>query len=131
MKRRNYVDTSDWNCLLCHVPPEEDLDHLFFACPFSHQSWNDIGIQWHMNLHLTDRLLHANQTWRKGLFWEVFILAAWALWKVRNAKLFYRITPSRGAWRVYLRIELQLLVHRSTKESFRSKLSKLLQELNP
>lgn len=36
LRRRHYrVNNDDYNCLLCHNPPEESLLHLFFRCPFS------------------------------------------------------------------------------------------------
>lgn len=48
---------------------------------------------------------------------------------MHNAKLFDNIPPSTAAWRVYLRIELQLLAHRFSKEKFIVKLTQLTQEL--
>lgn len=131
LKHRNYTINSGWNCLLCPSPPKEYLDHLFFSCSFSRDCWDDLGIHWRMNLPLMDRLLHAKSTWRRGLFWEIFVLdlAAWTLWKVRNAKLFENILPLKSTWRVLLRTELKLLAHRSAKEQFQINLDQLLQQL--
>lgn len=56
-------------------------------------------------------------------------LAAWTLWKVRNAKLFENILPLKSTWRVLLRTELKLLAHRSAKEQFQINLDQLLQQL--
>lgn len=59
LKRRHYVIASGWSCLLCPAPPEEDLGHLFFSCPFSQQCWNVLGNQWQLNQPLSERLLSA------------------------------------------------------------------------
>lgn len=57
------------------------------------------------------------------LCWEVFTLAAWGLWKVRNAKLFDNIALSVTAWKIGLKSELQKLAYRSTNGKFTAKLT--------
>lgn len=126
LRRRHFVITTSWDCILCRSPPEETLDHLFFDCTFSQGCWNDLNITWDLSLPLADRLLHAKDAWPWGLFWEVFTLVAWALWKVRNAKLFDDLAPSKAAWRAILKTDLELLTHRSTRDSFKDHLVQIL-----
>lgn len=49
--------TANVNCAMCSTSKEEDIDHLFFACPFAKQCWNTINIQWDLHLNLHGRLL--------------------------------------------------------------------------
>lgn len=84
---------NNYSCLLCCHPPEESLEHLFFKCPFSAAFWEKLNIGWP---DLDDRLqmLHAaKNTWLRPMFMEVFIVAAWSIWKERNNKHFGGIAP--------------------------------------
>jgi hypothetical protein len=43
---------------------------------------------------------------------EIFLLASWNTWKTRNSLFFDGITPTVLAWKIKLRNDLQLLLHR-------------------
>jgi hypothetical protein len=43
---------------------------------------------------------------------EIFLLASWNIWKTRNSLFFDGITPTVLAWKIKLRNDLQLLLHR-------------------
>ncbi|PNT72270.1 hypothetical protein BRADI_2g42004v3 [Brachypodium distachyon] len=128
-RRRQYTINSSWDCVLCPDGKEETLDHLFFDCLFSRHCWTSLGIAWDMNLPLFDRLRQVSTSWRGGLFWETFILAAWSLWQTRNAKIFENKAPALGHWKARLKTDLALLAFRSQKEEFKSKLAIILAAL--
>lgn len=50
------------------------------------------------------------------MFMEVFIVAAWGLWKERNNKHFRGIVPSVDSWTQRFKSDFELLKYRS-KES--------------
>jgi len=37
LKRRNMLAEEEVNCVMCNPGEEEDIDHLFFSCPFAQQ----------------------------------------------------------------------------------------------
>ena len=49
--KRKHMKLRDDNyaCLLCHQPPEEMVEHLFFHCEFSKTCWGKLGIAWPMH----------------------------------------------------------------------------------
>ncbi|XP_073358285.1 uncharacterized protein [Aegilops tauschii subsp. strangulata] len=57
--KRKHMKLRDDNyaCLLCHHPPEETVEHLFFHCEFSKACWGKLGIAWpiHGNRVLTEK----------------------------------------------------------------------------
>jgi hypothetical protein len=48
---------------------------------------------------------------------ETFLLAAWNIWKERNSCYFQGVVPTIASWKVRLKADLSLLIHR-TKASF-------------
>jgi hypothetical protein len=62
LRRRNLSDEDDDDqCVLCPTGTEEDLDHLFFDCPFAKRCWEKIGMYWITSLSLYPRIAHARQ----------------------------------------------------------------------
>ena len=117
LRRRHYkIQNDDYACLLCQNPPEEDVAHLFFHCPFSKRCWDSIGIHWPVgDCRLT--LLHAGKnSWNGHMFMEVFTVAAWGIWKERNDKHFRGIQPSFTSWKNRFKHDFALLVHRAKQE---------------
>jgi hypothetical protein len=43
LRRRHINIQDDALCMLCDIGLEEDIDHLFFDCPFAAQRWNSIN----------------------------------------------------------------------------------------
>lgn len=84
LRRRNLSNEDDDHCTLCMEQIDEDIDHLFFDCPFTKSCWLKIGIQWDMSLSLYPRFAHAKQAQNIPFFTEAVVIAAWELWKVRN-----------------------------------------------
>ena len=93
LHRRHYkIDNDDYSRLLCHNPSEECLAHLFFKCPFSVQCWNALGIVW------PDSGCSLHMAHVAPMFMDVFVVAAWGIWKEQNQKLFQGVPPSRNSW---------------------------------
>jgi hypothetical protein len=86
--RRNYnVQPNAW-CVLCHGNVEEDIDHLFFNYPFSLSCWAKLGFVWNLGLDTGDRVLEAGRNNAPSFFVEVFLIAAWEIWNLRNLVIF-------------------------------------------
>jgi hypothetical protein len=84
--------------VLCDTGLEEDIDHLFFDCPFAVQCWNSINFTWDTSLPMLERLAAASNTRNLEFFTEASLIAAWELWKVRNDKVFQRRDPTFAIW---------------------------------
>ena len=46
LRRRNLNVQDDTLCVMCSAGIEEDIDHLFFECPFAVQCWASINFSW-------------------------------------------------------------------------------------
>ena len=57
----------------------EDIDHLFFTCPFVVQCWTSINFSWDVSLPLAERLMRANEVHALDFFVEASLIAAWEL----------------------------------------------------
>ena len=117
LKRRHYrIQNDDYTCLLCCNPPEEDITHLFFTCPFSQRCWDALGIQWPNDPCRLRKLHGAKARWARPMFLKFFVVAAWGIWKERNDKHFHGIQPSFGSWRGRFKWDFAMLVHRAKQE---------------
>ena len=95
-------------CVFCSTDSEEDLDHLFFTCPFAVACWNKLGFTWDMARTLSDRLLHELHRMGLSFFMEIFEFAAWELWNLRNSKIFDNGTPTLHIWLKKFRYQVYL-----------------------
>ena len=82
-------------CVMCSARIEEDIDHLFFECPFAVQCWASINFSWDMSLQ---RFIRARDVHGLEFFTEASIIAAWELWKLRNDKIFQCRDPKHSIW---------------------------------
>lgn len=95
LRRKNYkLDGDDFSCVLCNPSTEEYTYHLFFQCHFSVQCWAFLGIHWDHSLYFFDTIQQANDHWQHKFFMEIFSVAAWEIWKQRNAKIFRNTNPT-------------------------------------
>jgi hypothetical protein len=56
-----------------------------------------------------DMISQANSSFQGSLFFEIFIIAAWGIWKERNNLIFKGIATSRETWKARVIADLQLL----------------------
>jgi len=67
---------------MCQDQIEEDIDHLFFTCPFAKSYRQRIGIQWDEHLTLLPRLAEARSQYNLPFFMEATLIASWEIWKL-------------------------------------------------
>jgi hypothetical protein len=129
LRRRHYtmVD-NNYACMLCQNPPEETVEHLFFTCPFSQQCWARLGVSWPASGNRITLLHEGRDRWRRPLFMDVFMLAAWSIWKERNNKHFRGIPHSFNYWLTRFKELLGLLAH-NCKQGLRPFISSYIQTL--
>ena len=90
----------------------EDINHLFFECPFSTVCWQKLGFTWDLNLDIHSRLQEGNHNLNIPYFMEIFIIAAWELWNVRNGKKFEGQPVSIQLWILRFKAQINLQIHR-------------------
>jgi len=112
LKRRHFaVAGGNYTCMLCQNPPEETVEHLFFECPFAKQCWSKVGLTWSGGTNRLAILHGGRESWRRPLFMDIFLLAAWSLWMERNNQHFRGIPRSFVAWLARFKLLLGLVIH--------------------
>lgn len=86
----------------------ETMEHMFFSFQFSAGCWSSIGFQWNFNLSFHDMILHQRANFGTLCFMEIFLLAAWNIWKHKNNLVFNSIMPSTLSWKSALKDDLSL-----------------------
>jgi hypothetical protein len=109
MQRKNWLIEEGTSCVLCDGNVLEDRDHLFFLCPFAQSCWERTHITWNQDLPIWDKVVQARNSFRGPCFMEIFVSAAWNIWKERNDFIFKLQQPSRRRWKV--RFQNDLLLH--------------------
>lgn len=99
LKRRHYQIGNNLDCLLCGLHIEETVEHLFFHCSFSATCWRSLGVHWSTHDHRLQLIEQANEDWEGPMFMDVFLVAAWSLWKERNNNHFRGVPPTFASWR--------------------------------
>jgi hypothetical protein len=54
-------------------------------------------------------LTQAKSTFQGKLFFEIFTIAAWGIWKERNNYIFKGIPPSTESWKARVAVDINLL----------------------
>jgi hypothetical protein len=70
---------------MCSLAVEEDIDHLFFGCPFALACWQKLDIQWNGSLNVCDRILEAERQTPHAFIMEIVMIALWEIWNLRNS----------------------------------------------
>lgn len=113
LRRKNHkLQDNNYNCVLCQDQREETAYHLFFTCSFSRQCWQHLGIQWNTNIQFFEMMQQAKAQATHSFFMEIFIIAAWNIWKQRNDQIFNRNTPTITNWKHNFINEADLQAHR-------------------
>lgn len=55
---------------------DEDIDNLFFECPFAGQCWSSINIAWDIFLPLPERFAKAREIHGLSFFTKATLIAA-------------------------------------------------------
>jgi hypothetical protein len=96
--RRNFNVQPNAHYVLCQTNVDEDIDHLFFDCPFAQACWSKLGISWNMSIKVCDRVVAAASSNNVNFFMEIFIIAAWEIWNLRNSIIFDNGVASIQRW---------------------------------
>lgn len=112
LRRRNFTVEPDMFCVMCNDKVEKDLKHLFFDCPFATLCWQKIGFQWQVMDDLYDTLARMKNTLQLPYFMEIFIIAAWEIWNLRNGKIFDANNVTLNLWTVRLKEQITCHMHR-------------------
>lgn len=110
--RRHFNVQPNSLCVLCLAREEETIDHLLFNCEFAQKCWDKLSIDWVMEADIHSRFLRTKQQAGLPLFTEIFLIAAWELWKIRNRLVFDGIPASFPRWLQNFKDEAALQSHR-------------------
>ena len=85
---------------VCTTGEEEDIEHLFFKCPFAQACWQIIGYTWDNNTQgMFAIIIYARSQQNQAFFMDVTLIAAWEIyWKMRNRKIFDNEASSINDW---------------------------------
>jgi hypothetical protein len=111
-RKKENLEGNNYNCPLCSMGREETTFHLFFSYPFSQHCWNHLNINWNFNLDFYSMMLNAREQFGSNFFMEIFMIAAWLIWKQRNDLVFNRARPSFDRWQAAFMSEAQNQAHR-------------------
>ena len=97
VRRHFNVQINSW-CVLCSSNSNEDLEHLFFSYPFASTCRQKLGFQWPSIANIRERVLSLMAMMGLPFFMEIFIMATWEIWKLRNSKIFYQGSRTTRLW---------------------------------
>lgn len=98
LARRNFNVQPNCHCVLCAEGVEETIEHLFFDCVFARQCWDKLGIVWDPDHDIHRKIIRTREQAGSSLFIELFLIASWELWKVRNRLVFYGVQATFCRW---------------------------------
>lgn len=93
LRRRN-MHLADYNCVLCHLNVEEEIDHLLFHCPFATACWSVLSavIPGTSDPCLIVESLNAQL--HQPFSMEIIVTMCWSIWMMRNNMIFRGILHS-------------------------------------
>lgn len=106
--RRHFNVQPNSNCVLCTSGEEETFDHLFFGCCFARSCWDKLGLIWTNDEDIHRRIMRTRQLANNPCFTEIFLIAAWEIWKVRNRKIFDGVPATFARWLRNFKAEVAL-----------------------
>ena len=92
-RRSKYLDQG-YNYVLCHENVEETASHLFFDCSTAITRWFSIGIIWDDSLDINQKIENKKAKFGSPLSIEIFMVAAWCIWKEIYSLIFDGKIPS-------------------------------------
>ena len=87
LRRKSFV-LEEYKCVVLSCQQEETLHHLFWGCQFSRNCWDFICPQRSPNLSVLEAFQDLKDKLRVPFFMEIIIPGSWAIWIVRNSKIF-------------------------------------------
>jgi hypothetical protein len=90
--------------------------HLFWECPFAHKCWDFVCPSRISGLPLLEAISNIKDKLKVPFYMEIIILSSWAIWIVRNERIFENKSPTFNTWRAIFHQELKLLKYRIKKK---------------
>ena len=112
LRRRHKHLEEGYLCVLCPDRVDESSLHLLFECQSSIARWQILGIQWQQHGNIIQKLQHQKAIFNAPFFMDLFMIAAWAIWKERNDYIFNSRPPSIQKWKQLFKTEVNLHLHR-------------------
>jgi hypothetical protein len=75
-----------------------------------------LGIHWRFDLNFQAMMEEARSHFNSNFFMEIFIIAAWLIWKQRNNFIFNRSKPSFISWKLGFIREASLQASRMSEK---------------
>jgi hypothetical protein len=88
LRRCNKFLEEGYNCAMYNIGDEETTLHLFFHYESARVRCETLGIRWPRVPNCYQKLIIARRTCSTPFFMEVFLIAAWCIWKEHNAQIF-------------------------------------------
>jgi hypothetical protein len=108
LRRRGKHLEEGYACPLCHDNVDETMLHLFFECSSVTTRWYMIGIQWSVQHNVFQMLEQKKAQLNIPCFMDLFMIAAWCIWKERNDFVFNGKPPSSADWKLRFVNEVKL-----------------------
>lgn len=112
LSRRNFTVQPDLFCVLCNDQVEEDIMHLFFHCPFATACWHKIEFHWQISNCMYDTISRMRHIFQSPYFMEVFVIAGWEIWNLRNGIIFEGNLVTLTLWTVKLKEQIIQHLHK-------------------
>jgi len=81
---------------------------FFFECCFARKYWDELGINWVAETDLHRRIERSRQLAGLPFFMELFLIAAWEIWKIRNRLVLDGIQVCFNRWLRHFKEEAAL-----------------------
>ena len=96
LRRKHFHIDDGYTCVMCNTGAEEDIFHVFFDCTFAVTYWQVIQFDWPAINDIHTKLSYGRANNAHGFFMEIFLVAAWELWNLRNDKIFNNVIVCRS-----------------------------------
>lgn len=115
MLRRRRMPPEDYSCVLCQQQNEETLMHMLLYYPFAKSCWGTLNFAYADNMSI----MQIFEAWRAlvnaPFALDIFILACWSIWQMRNHISFRNRNVSVEDWKRNLTAEALMLLHRTKR----------------
>lgn len=99
-------------CAICTLNFDEMMLHLFLDCPFALDCWMSLDIVRYRGISVLDEILLSMEVLPRQFALTIIIIGCWHIWMQRNGWIFQHNLPTVVSWRILLRKDLFLLIHK-------------------
>lgn len=117
LHRRNFTVQPNLFCVMCNDQVEEDIQHLFFDCPFAVLCWQKIGFGWQFDVDFHGTFQRTRAASQIPYFMEIFVIAIWEIRNIRNGKIFDGKGVSLNLWALKFKEQILRHLHRVREDN--------------